>query len=59
MEAALRVLQDYGRGQAPNCDDVWKMQLSVSPVDAADLFLGHEELARRLVNRTGFHAHQR
>ena len=51
IKAARRIIEACGMGIRPQCDDVWKLHLSVSPRDASDLMLGHEELARKFVNR--------
>ena len=48
MAAALRVMSAYSVGAPPDCEDIWILQLSVSPCDAADLLLGNEELARKI-----------
>jgi hypothetical protein len=49
VAAASRVLKAWEEGAVPQCRDIWTMQLSVSPRDAADLLLPHDELARKIV----------
>jgi hypothetical protein len=48
-DAAWRVLRACESGNSPQCRDVWMLQLSVRPCDAADLLLGYEDLARKLI----------
>ena len=52
--AAVRVLNAYQLGVPPKSRDLWIIQLSVVPLDAADLLLSHEDLARKIVTRQGF-----
>jgi hypothetical protein len=51
--AALRVLSAYAVGVPPACEDIWILQLSITACDAADLLLGHEELARKIAGEQG------
>ncbi len=56
--AAMRVMSAYSIGAPPDCEDIWILQLSVSPCDAADLLLGNEELARKILAAQVFHGPQ-
>lgn len=51
ISAALRVASAYETGVCPVVRDLWALQLSISMSDAADLLLGHEELARKIIDR--------
>jgi hypothetical protein len=51
VTAAVRVLNAYQLGVPPESRDLWTIQLSVVPLDAADLLLSHEDLARKIVTR--------
>jgi hypothetical protein len=51
--AAHRVLSAYDAGVAPACRDIWTMQLSIRSRDAADLLLGYEDLARKIIRECG------
>ena len=51
VTAAVRVMDAYQRGVPPKSRDLWTLQLSVVPRDAADLLLSHEDLARKIVTR--------
>ena len=53
VSAAMRVLSAYAVGFPPACEDIWILQLSITAYDAADLLLGHEELARKIAGAQG------
>jgi hypothetical protein len=49
LAVAIRVLEACDAGTRPHLQDLWVMQLSVRPRDAADLLLPHEDVARKLI----------
>ena len=49
--AALRVANAYEMGIAPQCQDLWTIQLSVAASDAKDLLLGFDALAHLILER--------
>jgi hypothetical protein len=53
VSAAMRILSAYAVGVPPACEDIWMLQLSITACDAADLLLGHEELARKIAGEQG------
>jgi hypothetical protein len=48
--AAARILSAYDLGVAPECRDLWTIQLAVPARDAADLLLEPKHLARKIIN---------